>query len=96
MAKKLQEYHITIIHRPRRQHTKADALSQVPCQLCGRSGTQLVATITLANTTGSFTLEQIHTLQLDDTIIEKLLRAKETNQKPTDAYESPKVLSIVI
>ena len=25
---------------------------------------------------------------MDDTIIEKLLRAKETNQKPTDAYKS--------
>ena len=28
----------------------------------------------------------MHTLQLDDKIIEKLLRVKETNQKPTDAY----------
>ena len=35
---------------------------------------------------GDFTLEEMRTLQLDDAIIGKLLRAKETNQKPTDAY----------
>ena len=34
----------------------------------------------------NFTLEEICILQLDDTILGKLLRAKETNQKPTDAY----------
>ena len=28
----------------------------------------------------------MRTLQLDDAIIGKLLRAKETNQKPTDTY----------
>ena len=28
----------------------------------------------------------MHILQLDDTIVGKLLRAKETNQKSTDAY----------
>ena len=53
---KLQDYQFTIIHRPGRQHNNADALFQVPCQQCGRSDTQLVATITLAKTTGGFTL----------------------------------------
>ena len=82
----MQEYQFTIIHRPGCQHNNADALSRVSCEQCGRSDTQSVATITSANTTGGFTLEEIHTLQLDDTIIGKLLRAKETNQKPIDAY----------
>ena len=60
--------------------------------------TQSIATIISANTTGGFIiLEEMCTLQLDDTIVGKLLRAKETNQKPTDAYIwSPKVLSIII
>ena len=51
-----------------------------------KSDTQSVATITSANTTGGFILEEKHTLYLDDTIIGKLLKAKVTNQKPTDAY----------
>ena len=42
--------------------------------------------MTSANITGGFTLEEMCALQLDDTIIGKLLRAKETNQKPTDVY----------
>ena len=83
---KLQEYQFTIIHRPGRTHNNADALSRAPRQQCGRSDTQSVAIITSANTTGGFTLEEMHTLQLDETIVGKLLRVKETNQKPTDAY----------
>ena len=85
-----------MIHRPGRKHNNVDALSRVACQWCGRSDNQpvatrvhselLVATITSANTTGGFTLEKIRTLQLDDTIVSKLLRAKETNLKPTDTY----------
>ena len=31
-------------------------------------------------------MEEMHAFQLDHTIIRKLLRAKETNQKPIDAY----------
>ena len=88
----MQEYQFTIIkslaiiHRPGHQHNNADALSQVPSQQCGRCDTQSVATITSANTTGGLTLEEMCTLQSDDKIVGKLLRAKETNQKPTDAY----------
>ena len=83
---KLQEYQFTIIHRPGRKHSNADALSRVPFQQCGRSDTLSVATITSANTTGGFTLQEMRTLQLDDKTIGKLIRAKETNQKPTDVY----------
>ena len=46
----------------------------------------MIATITSANITVGFILEEMRTLQLDDTTIGKLLRAKETNQKPADAY----------
>ena len=83
---KLQEYKFTIIHRPGRKHNNADALSRAPCQQCGRSDIQPVATITSANITGGFSLEEMRQLQLDDNTIGQLLRAKETNQKPTDAY----------
>ena len=42
--------------------------------------------MTSAKTTSGFTLEEMCALQLDDTIVGKLLRAKETNQKPKDTY----------
>ena len=83
---KLQAYQFSIINRPGHQHNNPDALSRVPCQQCERSDTQSVTTVTSANTVGGFTLEEMRILQLDDTIIGKLLRAKETNYKPTDAY----------
>ena len=82
---KLQEYQFTIIYRPGCQHNNADALSQVPCQQCERSDTQSVATITSANTTGGVTLKVMYTLQLDDTIIRKLLRAIESNRDQPEA-----------
>ena len=78
------------IYRSGCLHNNADALSQVPCQQCKRSDTQSLATITSADTTGGVTLKEMYTLQLDDTIVRKLLRAKETNQKPTDGYTVPR------
>ena len=38
------------------------------------------------------TVEEIRTLQLGDTIVGKLVRAKETNQKPSDAYTKSQVI----
>ena len=46
-----------------------------------------VATITSAGITGGFSVEELHQLQLDDNAVGQLLRAKETNWKPTNAYE---------
>ena len=46
-----------------------------------------MATITSASITGGFYLEGMRQLQLDDDTVGQLLRAKETNQKPTVAYE---------
>ena len=46
-----------------------------------------VPTITSAGVTGGFSLEELHQFQLDGNTVEQLLRAKETNQKPTSAYE---------
>ena len=82
---KLQEYQFTIVHRPGHRHNNADALSRVPCQQCGRSDATPVATITSANTTGGLSMDEMRQLQLDDNT---LLRAKETNEKPTDSAQS--------
>ena len=46
-----------------------------------------MATITSASITGGFSLEGMRQLQLDDDTVGQLLRTKETNQKPTSAYE---------
>ena len=34
---KLEEYSFSIVHRPGRSHTNADALSRLPCTQCGRT-----------------------------------------------------------
>ena len=83
---KLQEYQFTIVHRPGHRHNNADALSRVPCQQCGRSDATPVETITSANTTGGLSMDEMRQLQLDDNTIRPFLRAKETNEKPTDSY----------
>ena len=46
-----------------------------------------VATITSAGITGGFSVEELRQLQLDGNTVGQLLRAKETNQKPTNANE---------
>ena len=33
---KLQEFHFRIVHRPRKKHANADAMSRLPCDQCGR------------------------------------------------------------
>ena len=76
----------TIVHRPRHKHDNADVLSRVPCQQCGRSDTTPIATITSASITGGISLTEIRQLQSDDDTVGQFLRAKQTNQKPTDAY----------
>ena len=83
---KLQEYQFTIVHRPGRRHNNADALSRVPCHQCGRCNVS-VATTTSAGITGGFSMEELRQLQLDDNTVGQLLRAKETYQKQTNAYE---------
>ena len=80
---KLQDYQFTIIHRPGRKHSNADALSRIPCQQCGKSETITIAPITSTNLSGGHSSEDIRRMQLDDNIVGSLLQAKETNQKPS-------------
>ena len=84
----LQEYNFTIIHRPGRKHGNADALSRQPCQQCGRidhSTSTIIAHVT-DQVLNEKTEAQIQALQLDDPSIHMVLRAKESNDKPTSEH----------
>jgi len=82
----LQEFQFTIVHRPGRKHNNADALSRRPCRQCGRTDDISITTITADNVIGGYSLEEIHQLQVDDSVVGKMLQAKDTGQKPTVDY----------
>ena len=82
---KLQDYDFTIIHRPGRKHSNADALSRYPCRQCGREThlmEQPIMTISSSNITGGYSSEDMRGFQLTDNCVGLILKAKETDQKP--------------
>jgi len=89
---KLQEYQFTIIHRPGRKHNNADALSRLPCRQCGRNEMELIAAISSTNSIGGHTLNDLRELQMEDSIIGLLLRARETDQKPSNNFAKTQCL----
>lgn len=86
---KLEEYSFSIVHRPGRSHTNADALSRLPCTQCGRT---THASVDPAATVGTVELEDrsllglssqdIRKLQLEDWMIGPVLRYVERDEEP--------------
>ena len=68
---KLQDFNFRIQHKQGRSHTNADALSQLPCQQCGRASYQ--QSTEAADSTPPENIEQ---LQQDDPHIGPILKAK--------------------
>ena len=57
---KLQEYQFTVVHRPGKRHSNADAMSRIPCHQCGLlpSGpTSPINAVTLSTTSLSMHLQ---------------------------------------
>ena len=88
-TEQLHEYNFTIILRPGRKHGNNDAtLSRQPCQQHGRidhSTSAIIAHVT-DKVLYEVTEAQIQALQLDDPSIGMVLRAKESNDKPTSEH----------
>ena len=61
----MQEYDFTIVYRKGALNTNANALSRLPAIPCA---------LTLAGT--QYSVSDLHTAQLEDTIVSKLLRAR--------------------
>ena len=82
----LQELDFEIVHRKRRKHTKADALSRLPCQQCGRDShfspiptSQIsVMTMKVSQIPGVLSIREE---QLADPSLGMILRRKEADQK---------------
>jgi len=49
---KLQEFDFSIVHRPWRKHSNANALSQLPCRQCSRPSDSTIAIISSAEICG--------------------------------------------
>ena len=82
---RLQEYTITVVHRPGNQHKNADALSRVSCNQCGRvthvySPAHLAAQIGIVSQGHS--AADVHDQQLNDLSIGPVLKAKESGATP--------------
>ena len=94
---KLQEYQFTIVHRQGKKHTNADALSRLPCTQCGRESHQTAefpldvsavspTSFHLARDNGSQDdshPQNLREAQLSDPGIKFVLRAKESNDRPS-------------
>ena len=94
---KLQEYDFNILHRPGKRHQNADALSRIPCTQCGReshSSDDPPDTPLSDKVTGAISQPQptnlqerstaeLRELQLQDSSIGFVLKARENDDKPT-------------
>ena len=67
----MQEYNFTILHRAGQKHGNADAMSRIPCQQCGREGTEPTARGTAAIKGISLRgrpLEEVKMLQFNESL----------------------------
>ena len=84
---KLQEYQFTVVHRPGKRHSNADAMSRVPCHQCGflPSGpTSPINAVTMSTTSLSMHSQaELHAAQWNDSMIGPILCSKEAEQRPT-------------
>lgn len=79
---KLQEYTFTIIHRPGKMHTNADALSRKPCPQCNRLE-ERPAVDTVCLTSLQQEAGDLHQLQRDDDVIGPIIRMLENGEIPS-------------
>ena len=74
---KLEEFSLTVQHRPGRKHNNADSLSRLNAPL------HINATTSSDTVSWGMTASEIRSLQLKDEIISPVLIAKETKQRPS-------------
>lgn len=84
---KLQEYNFSIIHRPGKQHSNADALSRIPCRQCGQLPSEINQQIIQAVQTSDLSFSicssmELQVSQLEDPIIGPILKAKQADTRP--------------
>ena len=58
------------------------ALSHMPCQQCGRSDAEWVATIRA----GGYSMDDMHQMQMDHRVVGQILHAKESGHKHTSDF----------
>ena len=84
---KLQEFDFTIVHRRRRSHSNADALSRLPCSQCGRATHEQPCHTANILTTDvrppAVQTDDLRAVQLADPLLGSLLFGKESGHKPT-------------
>ena len=83
---KLQEYQFTIIHRPGRKHSNADALSRLPCRQCGKNShydDASIGALVSKDTVCGYSIQDLRNMQLADGCIGQLLIAKEQDKQPS-------------
>ena len=86
---KLQEYQFTVIHRPGRKHSNADALSRLPCRQYGRNshfGDVPVGSLASRDTTSGYSAKDLRSMQLADECIGQLLLAKEQDKQLSSSF----------
>ena len=84
---KLQEYHFTIVHRPGKQHSNADAMSRIPCHQCGQLphevNQKVISNVQISDLSLSVcSPAELRASQLADPVIGPILRTKATADKP--------------
>ena len=86
---KLQEYQFSIVHRPGKKHSNADALSRIPCRQCGRESRVSQITVTALTSPTmmcGYSHQDLRLMQVQDSYVSEILRAKEQKQQPSPEY----------
>ena len=83
LARWLEEFDFSIVHRRGRKHGNADALSRMPCRRCGRESQQEEVSVIAASSFNLDSKEELRESQLADEAIRFVFQAKELGHKPT-------------
>ena len=87
---KFQEFQFTIVHRPGRAHTNADALSRQPVRHCNKMCPDASPSAVNAVTTSvmGYSLAELQQAQAEDHVIGKMLQSKQANCRPSVAHST--------